>query len=279
MSSQSVQYGKSSPLQIRQKRVELSVVPPQVYIFWSAWAEIQKLISLAAPGEITALGIVRVIDGKLVITDVEYIGGDDTMGFTDIQEYLSNYMIEMDRQGRADEQLALVHLWFHSHGDGDVFWSPIDENTMNHEVIQDYLIAIVGNTRGEMACHVSVFRPVFMAFDGLPLQLWEGPGDDKSFHDAMTEAVTTFNQYRHAPGLLERWFGKPGKPLEIYGPSRPVLTEKVTPGKVVTAAEARHERPDKPTTPPAPEPKDQVPEADEKVSNTPYMDERGEKGK
>lgn len=82
-----------------------------------------------------------------------------------ISQYLTQAVIKGDDTSR-------LKVWWHSHANGGVFWSPKDTATIDRilKIGPDWLISIVGNTRGEYRVRLDFKAPVRFTLDELPLK-------------------------------------------------------------------------------------------------------------
>lgn len=162
------------PEKFGQKNQGLLACHPEICITHSAFELMMSLIRQHAPKEISGLGEVELIDSnQLVITKIHYFGGDHTRGHTEITSQLGDWLYKLAQDGGDP---AKIHLWWHSHADMQVFWSPTDQNTMDRHVADRYLISVVGNTRSEFRCRIDVYDPFHMYIDNVPFpKFYIGP--------------------------------------------------------------------------------------------------------
>lgn len=126
------------------------------------WSKIFAYAQLAE-GEISGFGSLNkrnVIDSLFPLLEQECGYADTEMTEDAIQGF-----IESGNSQRA-------RVWWHSHVDMGVFWSPTDEN--NIETLgrfYDYIISIVVNKRREIKTRLDIFRPVRIKFLDANLRL------------------------------------------------------------------------------------------------------------
>jgi hypothetical protein len=115
-----------------------------VYIELEPYSRLRSYIKHAT-GEVSGLGHVKEIDGRLVITkvvlfDQECSAGGTELDTTPIAEYIQQWMEE---GGDPTE----LRLWWHSHAHTACFWSQTDRTTMEQMVGQTvpWFAYLVGN--------------------------------------------------------------------------------------------------------------------------------------
>jgi hypothetical protein len=142
---------------------------PDVRLSLQANEKINHWVELA-DGEVSGLGYVDPVcdeDGIIEafeIDDVFLLDQVSTKSNTELDpQAVAEFLVEADEDGHADR----VHLWWHSHGEMDVFWSSTDEACIEGMGGEPYLVSLVVNKAGERRARLDVFRPVRVTLDRL----------------------------------------------------------------------------------------------------------------
>jgi hypothetical protein len=106
----------------------------------------------------------------------------------------------------ADQELAKVHFWWHSHAEGGVFWSGTDEETNQRGITSRYLISMVVNTSQQYRTRLTFFEPSLCWFDNLDLKWYIGPEDSISTAEAIKLADEQWKIFHRKP-FFQRIFG------------------------------------------------------------------------
>jgi proteasome lid subunit RPN8/RPN11 len=179
---------------MQTKHTKLEVTAPDVYIFPSAWIKLFHLLQMGMPNEISGLGKTKMIDGKLVITEIVYVGGDHESAFTRIQQQYQDYMNDMITQERKDE-LADIHLFWHSHNTMEATWSGYDLEKIHTAFVNaSYWVCLVVNAAEDYQCAVFISKPRAV-FNSLPLKMYYGEGDTLSADEAIKQADAEHARY------------------------------------------------------------------------------------
>lgn len=107
---------------------------------------------------------------------------------------VGKYMTERTLKGVPTNTLK---LWWHSHADGDVYWSQHQDIPTIEALLEfgfTYLLSIVGNHRGEYLCRLDIAKPFRITFDNLPIRLIHSENTElqASIAAEVAEKVTTF---------------------------------------------------------------------------------------
>ena len=143
-------------------------VRPRVFIL----PEVKKLLDSYIRNcrwEILGFGKVEQIGRDFLITSLKIFNQDVTAGSADMDpEQLHNFMIELIDSG---EDQGDYKLFFHSHVDGEAYFSSIDDGTCS-SFDNDWMISIVGNKYGEYAVRLDIFEPTYIVFNDLSLEVY-----------------------------------------------------------------------------------------------------------
>jgi hypothetical protein len=151
---------------------------PRIFIASRAYSRLRWYIELC-PFEVSGLGTVAPHGEDLLVTDIILV-----------RQRASDTDTELDSQAVADHLLhvlqrgedpSALRVWWHSHADGDIYWSHTDEETIERFQIEQ-LISIVGNRRLNFGCRLDQFSPKRITINNLPLLPLpdESPGDKES---------------------------------------------------------------------------------------------------
>jgi hypothetical protein len=92
-----------------------------------------------------------------------------TPGGTELdQESVATLIMELDQSGKDS---GALRLWYHSHGNLDVFWSGTDEKCINNLANGDYVLSLVTNKKGHMLARLDIFKPVRVTLDKVPVSV------------------------------------------------------------------------------------------------------------
>jgi len=113
---------------------------------------------MESKGEVSGFGKVDKIDNKFYIKDVFAPEQKNTFATTEIDsKHISRILVEMAKRGYDS---ADWRCWWHSHGNGSVFFSGTDLNTiekfMEFGNKDFYLISIVVNRFNEILCRIDI---------------------------------------------------------------------------------------------------------------------------
>lgn len=134
-----------------------------------AFLKLQSYVA-HADGEISGMGLVDKQGNKLIVQDLYLI--EQESGYADTEmdgKALAKLYDKLSQQGVDESKLK---LWWHSHGDIGVCWSPIDEATINdwdqEKEDNNWFLSVVTNKRGDMKVRVDTFSPFRIILDDLP---------------------------------------------------------------------------------------------------------------
>ncbi len=138
---------------------------PRILIAAEAFQRLKLYIDLC-PSEVGGLGTVGQLETDLLVTSISLIGQRASDADTELDpEAVADHLLRILQQAG---DLSAVRLWWHSHAEGQIFWSKIDEETIQSLHI-DPLLSIVGNKRHEFRCRMDLFSPDRITLDSLPL--------------------------------------------------------------------------------------------------------------
>ena len=154
-----------------EKTVDLFSPPhaPGIFITTRALHRLKLLLRLC-PAEIAGLGYVTPHPKGMLIQDLFVLPQRVTDSDAELNpEALSEFLAQFVASGGDPSSLQ---LWWHSHVDGEVYWSETDLETIER-FPGDRVISIVGNQKGELLCRLDLFAPQRERLEGLPLVLVE----------------------------------------------------------------------------------------------------------
>lgn len=138
---------------------------PRVFIAGQAFERLKLYIQLC-PSEVGGLGMVESRQGNLFVTSISLIRQRASDVDTELDpEAIADHLLRILREAG---DLSAVRAWWHSHAEGEIFWSKTDEETIQRLRI-DPLLSIIGNKRREFRCRLDLFSPNRITLDGLPL--------------------------------------------------------------------------------------------------------------
>jgi hypothetical protein len=146
------------------KSVVVNPQLPQLIFPEKVWKRLMAYADIA-PGEISGLGKVERHDNgvDLVVTDIFLFEQNSGTASTDLNADAINQFIYSLIE--AGENPGLLKLWFHSHGNIDVFWSPTDDATIQGFSGTDYMVSIVVNKYSERKARLDVYKPVRLSLE------------------------------------------------------------------------------------------------------------------
>lgn len=125
---------------------------PVVYIPFGVLQKLHFYIH-SVDTEISGLGLVRQDGVDFVIEEIFLLKQKSNPSNTIInRDAIAELMISLG------PNLSLLRLWWHSHGDGAVFWSPTDRRQIK-DFGSGWIVSIVGNTRNEFLARIDTFDP------------------------------------------------------------------------------------------------------------------------
>ena len=136
---------------------------PRAYILPAAKARLDSYIQ-HAPGEVSCLGEIELIEGCPVITYIMLFEQECSAASTDIEpEDLARFFVEAVNQGADPEK---IRLWWHSHSNSSCFWSGTDNSTIA-DLCQSagWVVSVVGNKKGHYRVRIDLTRPFEATLD------------------------------------------------------------------------------------------------------------------
>ena len=196
---------------------------PRIFITGPAFSRLRWYIELC-PFEVSGLGTVAPHGEDLLVTDIFLVRqrASDTDTELDSQAVV-DHLLQVLQRG---EDPSALRVWWHSHADGDIYWSHTDEQTIERFQI-DQLISIVGNRRLNFGCRLDQFSPKRITVNNLPLLPLPDkcPGDEESVGQRiMAELREKVTLIRRDISLVPEVFLDPSSTLEI-----PVAFEELVP--------------------------------------------------
>ena len=180
--------------------------PPVVYILPEAKAFLDLYITLC-PEEISGLGEVRKFGNDFLVERIHLMEQEVTSASTNLdQGDVANFLVSAVRRGIDTER---IKIWWHSHVHGNCYWSTVDDATM--ERFQNgWMIAIVGNKRGEYRARVDLYEPIRITIDDLPIEIFNAV--DRGLVDPVKEEIRKKVSVRPYKGWLGNTAGYLLKP-------------------------------------------------------------------
>ncbi len=160
------------------------VVPalPSVTLSPRAAQKLRLYVELC-PYEISGLGEMEVLPAGFQVRDLHLLKQRCSASYTELlPDGVARFLISYLEQGGDP---AVLKLWWHSHGEMDVFWSPIDDYTAKG-FNNDYMLSLVANKEGDHLCRLDLYQPLKLTLDRLAVVL---PAAATAEAGAMREAV------------------------------------------------------------------------------------------
>lgn len=196
---------------------------PKITITPDAFVDMVLAIDLC-PVEISGLGTVEVHPGERRITDIILFPQECSGGGTEFDRYdpqsFRRYWSRLIQEGRAEETNN-QHFWWHSHVDGEAYFSDIDHWNIEEfgsaaadgEEFNPWYISIVGNKRRDFRVRLDVFHPTRETHSDLPLGLLETERLRELYQSRQEHMQKLINQYvRILPSLRLRSASEKGEP-------------------------------------------------------------------
>ncbi len=140
---------------------------PGIFIAARAYHRLKVLLRLC-PAEIVGLGYVTDHPKGFLIQDVFVLPQRVTDSDAELDpEALFGFLARFVAGGGDPSS---IQFWWHSHGDGEVYWSETDLETIER-FPGNRMISLVGNRKGELLCRLDLFSPLRERLVGLPLVL------------------------------------------------------------------------------------------------------------
>jgi len=146
---------------------------PVIFITSRAFHRLKLLLRLC-PAEIAGLGYVTPRPDGFLIQDVFALPQRVTDSDAELDpEALLAFLSGFVADGGDPSSLQ---FWWHSHVDGELYWSPTDLETIER-FPGNRVISVVGNQKGELLCRLDLFAPRRERLEDLPLVLAEDDGE------------------------------------------------------------------------------------------------------
>lgn len=135
-----------------------------------AWERINLYIKHST-GEVSGLAVGKLNDEKdtIIINDLGIWKQECTSGETEVTSH--NEMIalaeELIERGAKMEEVC---VWWHSHADMAAFFSGTDENTIKNWITNKFLVAVVGNKKGEFKAKIKIANPIPCQIENIPVE-------------------------------------------------------------------------------------------------------------
>jgi len=152
-----------------------------------------------AKGEVSGLGLIDIDeDGDIFVTDVYLLEQKSSSGNTDLdQEAVGNLMTELRKEGIS---MSKLRFWWHSHGNGGVFWSGTDDKTIDILGKGGFMVSMVTNKKREKKFRIGMQKPLKLDLDDVGWSLAYFPDEEfekeceKEFDEKVKEVttITTF---------------------------------------------------------------------------------------
>lgn len=126
-----------------------------------------------ADEEVSGLGLVEPIyrSGNIVgfeVVEVFILRQECNSATTELDpDAIAELMIRLEREGRSDQ----LRLWWHSHANAGVFWSPTDKENIRRLNADDFIVSIVVNKAWDIKARVDFFSPIVVTLDDLAVHI------------------------------------------------------------------------------------------------------------
>lgn len=125
---------------------------PVVYISFGVLQKLHFYIH-SVDTEISGLGLVRQVGRDFLVEDIFLLRQKSNLSKTILdKDAIAELMMSLG------PNISFLRVWWHSHGDGEVFWSPTD-NGQIRDFGSGWIISIVGNTRNQFLARIDTFDP------------------------------------------------------------------------------------------------------------------------
>jgi hypothetical protein len=132
--------------------------------------KIQYYTSIS-PVEISGIGYVEEFEDKLIIKDIFLVKQRNTAVTTELdQGEVALLMEKLLNEGKDPSKLK---LWWHSHVNMLTFWSGTDEQCVKNLCLDQYLISIVTNKKGDYKMRFDIKEPYSLTLDDLNFNIIE----------------------------------------------------------------------------------------------------------
>jgi hypothetical protein len=165
------------------------VNPPMPSLILSPQAaEKLQLYANLCPFEISGLGEIEIVPAGFLVRDLFLLKQRCYHTYTELlPDYVARFLISFVEQGKDPVKLK---LWWHSHVDMDVFWSPIDDYTARG-FQNDYMLSLVTNKAREHLCRLDIYQPLKLTIDRLPVAMpHQSHGEEKGIRDLILKEIS-----------------------------------------------------------------------------------------
>jgi len=153
---------------MNDKQIDRVNPPLPLFILSPQAAEKLQLYASLCPFEISGLGEIEILPSGFLVRNLFLLKQRCYYTYTELlPDYLARFLISFVERGRDPAKLK---LWWHSHADMDVFWSPIDDYTAKG-FQNDYMLSLVTNKAGEHLCRLDIYQPLKLTIDRLPVAM------------------------------------------------------------------------------------------------------------
>jgi hypothetical protein len=146
-----------------------------IYFTQHAMALLHAYID-CSDGEVSGIGKVeRLNSGDFLVTETRLLEQESTWTSTVLDEKaLTRFLTELVAQG---EDPSSYKLWWHSHGDFDVFFSTTDEATCRR-FNNRWMISVVANKSQDYLGRIDVYEPIHLSAE-LPVRVYTHLEDEQ----------------------------------------------------------------------------------------------------
>jgi hypothetical protein len=144
-----------------------------------------ELYTEFAKDEVSGLGRAYVFDGNIYVDEVYLLKQECSSSDTELDpQALAEFITQLVAAEEAPEE---IKLWWHSHANMGVFWSPTDEGTAG-KFGNGWMLSLVVNKKGEYKCRLDVYEPVHLTLDNVVMEVGL-PHATKEFREALKKEV------------------------------------------------------------------------------------------
>jgi len=137
---------------------------PMLYFPENSWKKLFAYADIAS-GEISGLGKITLHENgtDFIVNDIFLLEQVSGVGSTNLNpDSVAKFITDLIVAG---ENPADVKLWFHSHGNIDVFWSSTDNTTIQGFSDASYMLSIVVNKRFQHKARLDLFKPIRLTLE------------------------------------------------------------------------------------------------------------------
>lgn len=127
-----------------------------------------RLYVINTKNEISGLGRIELVDGhNFYVTEIALFSQEVSGTHTKLnRDALGDFLYELMQKGEDPGQWK---LWWHTHADFEVFFSQTDlatiEDFNNDDFVDNWIVSLVTNHKGEYQCRLDLFYPFRMTKD------------------------------------------------------------------------------------------------------------------